>query len=287
MEDTDTDVREGNSVPRSRDITFTSYVGPLEWKSTMKYLVQAPEVCPTTGREHWQGYVYYKNAQKIKSWCKTHNIRGRKSEGSAEENRTYIVGPYDKNGKYKPYNPDHIEMGEMPKQGKRNDLKKLGDLVREGYTDKEICKSEMCNSWLHAYRGVREMRLVLKCKKRTWPMQVYIRWGKAGSGKTRWVYDMWDVDDIYSKDLTKWWDGYEGQRVVLIDDFRPFTGEIDYQYLLRLTDRYPMRVEYKGGSCEFCSRIIVITSNIDPKKWWDEETWEPMGRRVNEIVNVV
>jgi hypothetical protein len=30
-----------------------------------------------------------------------------------------------------------------------------------------------------------------------------------------------DDDNIYDKDNTKWWDGYDDQETILFDDFRP------------------------------------------------------------------
>lgn len=41
-------------------------------------------------------------------------------------------------------------------------------------------------------------------------------YGPPGTGKTRYVHEKYD--DIYDKGQNKWWDGYTGQKVVLIDD---------------------------------------------------------------------
>lgn len=89
----------------------------------------------------------------------------------------------------------------------------------------------------------------------------------------------------YIKDpRTKWWDGYMGQENVIIDEFR---GTIDITHLLRWLDKYPVRVEVKGGSVPLCARRFWITSNLDPRMWYpelDDDTKEALLRRLGVIV---
>jgi len=54
-----------------------------------------------------------------------------------------------------------------------------------------------------------------------------------------------EFNDIYWKDDTKWWDGYDKHESIVIDDFR--ASNIEFNHLLKLLDRYPMRIETKGG----------------------------------------
>lgn len=65
------------------------------------------------------------------------------------------------------------------------------------------------------------------------------------------------------KDNTKWWDGYDKQEFVILDDFRG--SQMQFNELLRLLDRYQHRVEFKGGSRQFDSPNIIITSINHPK----------------------
>lgn len=53
--------------------------------------------------------------------------------------------------------------------------------------------------------------------------------------------------------------------MVIIDEFYSW---LRYDFFLRLTDRYPLQVETKGGSVQFVSRIIVVTSNTPPDAWY-------------------
>jgi len=90
--------------------------------------------------------------------------------------------------------------------------------------------------------------------------------------------------DSYPKvPSTKFWDGYQGQRVVIIDEFR---GDIGISNLLRWFDRYPVLVEIKGSSTVLCAEEIYITSNLTPRDWYrdlDEATVDALLRRLNVI----
>jgi len=82
----------------------------------------------------------------------------------------------------------------------------------------------------------------------------------------------------------KWWDGYCGQSEVIIDDYR--RDLCTFAELLRLFDRYPHTVEFKGGSCQFLAKTIVVTTSKGPKETWEgrcDEDLAQLCRRINEI----
>lgn len=121
--------------------------------------------------------------------------------------------------------------------------------------------------------------------------QVFVYWGATGTGKTRAAYaEAKDVEEHpYWKDAcTKWWDGYRGQRAVIIDEFG---GLINILHLLRWLDRYPVQFETKGGSHPFCATHVWITSNIDPDHWWDDnpkvsqEQKDALRRRFTKVTH--
>ena len=94
-------------------------------------------------------------------------------------------------------------------------------------------------------------------------------------------------DDVWisAKDL-KWWPAYDGQADVILDDFRGH--HCSFTELLRILDRYPLQVPYKGGFTPFLARRIIITSAHHPRKvyrrkrtnnnWTDPVDWRgPTG----------
>ena len=50
-------------------------------------------------------------------------------------------------------------------------------------------------------------------------IEVHWRWSKAGLGKTRYVWEKHGLL-VYTPTTYKWWEGYDGHKVVLIDEFR-------------------------------------------------------------------
>lgn len=287
---------KGNTKPsqcRSRDWVFTANGetrGVVKWdEEAMSYLVIGQEV-GESGNEHEQGYVTFKNARTLSSMIKKFpGVHFEKKRGTRVEASEYCK----KDG-------DFEEWGEPPKgQGARSDQKRLGDLVKAGLTDKEIIEyvdetvpeegklpPDYAGMWIRNYKGVREARkTIFGERKRMWEMDIRIYWGNPGAGKTRAVYDEFGVDDVYAKAPGKWWTGYNGERVVLIDDFDPDDCfNIVYSYYLKLLDRYPMLVEPKGDMVQFTSQIIIFTSNYDPAGWFMmKRNRNAFIRRVKEV----
>lgn len=110
--------------------------------------------------------------------------------------------------------------------------------------------------------------------------QVYVFWGASGTGKSRRAWNEAGLD-AYPKDpRTKFWDGYRGQKHVVIDEFR---GGIDIGHMLRWLDRYPVTVEIKGSATVLKATNIWITSNLCPDDWYpdlDIETKSALRRRL-------
>lgn len=109
--------------------------------------------------------------------------------------------------------------------------------------------------------------------------------GPTGTGKTRSVFQQ--APDAYAKMANNiWWDGYDGDDNVLLDEYN--SPWFTWNYLLRLLDRYPMLVEVKGGTVQFVARRIFITCNRDPREWYDRSHLnkypvEALLRRIDEI----
>lgn len=112
-------------------------------------------------------------------------------------------------------------------------------------------------------------------------------WGPTGTGKSRRAWEEAGVDAYVKNPRTKWFDGYRGEKNVIIDEFR---GSIDISYLLRWLDRYPVTVEKKGTQVPLQATKFWITSNIPPEQWFmdvDIETQLALKRRLTEIINIV
>lgn len=81
-----------------------------------------------------------------------------------------------------------------------------------------------------------------------------------------------------------WWPNYDGEKEVILDEFR---HQVKYDTMLKLLDRYPWKIEFKGGNREFNSSTLVITTNIHPKDWYPKvRDRAPLIRRINEYAKI-
>lgn len=133
-------------------------------------------------------------------------------------------------------------------------------------------------------RGISEARKLLAPRRdpnETPVIQIF--WGASGTGKTRKAIE--ENKDAYI--LTKardgkdvWWQGYTGQKVVIIDEFY---GWIKYDFLLRMLDRYPLEVEFKGGSVQLAATKFIFTSNKPWQDWYKNiDDLSALRRRIDE-----
>ena len=84
-------------------------------------------------------------------------------------------------------------------------------------------------------------------------------YGKPGVGKSRAVQAMFP--DAYWKNANKWWDGYQGEETVVIDDF---DSPVLFSYLKRWADRYKLIGEIKGCAMGLPYNSLIVTSNFHP-----------------------
>lgn len=168
-------------------------------------------------------------------------------------------------------------------QGKRSDLDAVAALVTSGASKRAVAIA-FPKEFIQFGRGIEHLQHVLH-GRRTEPPSVFWFWGPTGTGKTRTAYSTCTTPDAdggikepYFKMVTnKWWDNYQGEPDVIIDDFR--RDFCTFAELLRLLDRYPLTVEVKGGTVSFTSTRIFITT---PKNV--EDTWE--GRNVGDLAQL-
>jgi hypothetical protein len=240
-----------------------------------QYLIIGYEIGEESKTPHIQGYVEWKNAKRITTLKKLNGrIHWEARKGSAEQAANYCK----KEGNF-------LEFGKMKAQGKRTDLEDAADAIKQKkFIDREFV-IEYTTTFIRYHRGFEKVADYLSEPRKDAPM-VYWRWGKSGTGKTRFIYDNFEADKIYMKDSSMWWDGYTPNKhtVILIDEY---DGTYDFRTLLRLLDRYPFQGQRKGGYVQINSPWIYITSEHPPIHYFPHESeLNQVIRRCTEVTEV-
>lgn len=146
-----------------------------------------------------------------------------------------------------------------------------GHTIRECWEKHPVTMSRM-------HRSVAVMKAALVPLQKETP-HVYVKWGPTNTGKSHMCHvgasggagADYGERDYYvmctpTKGAVTWYDDYTGQEDVVIEDL---SGEIGYRLLLRMLDKYRMRVQIKGAMVSFCPKRVWISSNKHPKEWFD------------------
>lgn len=233
------------------------------------------------GTPHYQGYCRFRSQRTLKSVIKKMMIKGVKKEDGTNNSANVEIanGGDDANTVYCSKDGDVVlRHGTPAAPGKRNDLTAVRELIENGGNMEDVIRSNT------SYQGLRAAPTYLTYleQKRDFVPTVVWLYGETGSGKTRaareWLPDAW-----MSGISLRWWDEYDGQADVIIDDFR---GDFcTFHYLLRILDRYPMKVEVKGGHRQLLARRIVITSPYSPQRAYKkcEENMAQLLRRITLV----
>lgn len=232
-------------------------------KERVKFVFWQLERGEETNTPHFQGFVCFTHPVAMataKATLESGRYHLEIMRGTIEDSIRYCSKP---DGRLRgPY-----QYGEQPRQGARNDLKEVAEAIRGGASMRDLAES-------HPHQIIRYARglqcLASYCSTpRSWVMDVAVYWGPTGSGKSRRANE--ELPGAYWKPAGPWWDGYDGQEDVIIDDFHSGrANEISITDLLRWLDRYPCRVPIKGGFVNFVARRVVITSNLHYGEWFPE-----------------
>lgn len=245
-----------------------------------RYLCYGKELAPETGTPHLQGYVYFINARRCASVLALLPIRAHVeiSKGTAGQNRTYC----EKDG-------DFYEQGECPVDGRTK-----GDLSADRWADivrlSRLGDFEQILAKYPAEYGTRLRSLEYLHSKRPRDLSTlegdgpFHEWfvGPTGCGKSRRARV--ENPGAYIKEPeSRWWDDYDDEEVVIIDDFDKFQVAQGGN-MKRWLDRYPFQAEIKGGMKLIRPKKIVVTSQYRPCEIWDDEkTVDAIMRRVKLV----
>ena len=258
-------------MSRTQNYCFTHNNYPntiVEDEIECQYIIYGKEV-GDSGTPHLQGLVRFKQIKSLKQAIgllpgshveATKSLQAAieycKKEGDYTERGTPPVSQKEKGEKEK---RKWKEIREAAEEGRYDDIPE--DLR---FTNHSLIKA-------HRISHLRGQSLVDTEVQHEW------YYGKSGSGKSRKARE--ENPDAYLKTCNKWWDGYENEQIVIIEDLDKKHDVLGH-HLKIWGDRYPFPCEVKGGIIKIRPEKVIITSNYHPSEIWsDDSTLEPILRR--------
>lgn len=245
----------------------------LEDSIDCKYIIYGKEICPTTKTPHLQGTISFKHDKSenavrnlmpgchVKPCVDLHSsIAYCKKEGDYTERGKIPLTPEEKGKKG----------GDLEKKRWETTLalikgpKEFHDQIP---ADIQIRYARTID-YIHAKQPVQEENTIFKSK---W------FYGPSRTGKT--TKARLDYPDHYLKLRNKWWDHYQDQSVVILDDFDKTHAKL-LGHIKDWADKWPFQAESKGSVRLIRPRLFIVTSNYHPKDIWPEFTeYDPVVQR--------
>ena len=175
---------------------------------------------------------------------------------------------------------DFFKEGEEPRdsgagvrgaQGRRTDLNVIASAALEHGMDYVV--ENHPGAYVQYNQGLTRL-LQRQAPKRKGKPLVVLLWGGTGTGKSHrareelmaWGHKEEDIY-VWHPQQGSWFDGYEGQEAVIMEEFR---GQLPFGMLLSLLDKYCCRVQLKGSTGQFAAKRIYITSPVDMDQWYPD-----------------
>jgi len=246
----------------------------------LKYQAWQEEVAPTTGKDHLQAYLIFNSPRTLTSVAREFwNSHVDPRKGTHEQALAYVT-----KAESRKEGGEQYIAGDPPEPGKRNDIQACKKVILETNSMRAVCMEAT------SYQGIRVAQAMLTFMRppRRNDITVHWFWGPTGCSKSHTAEAEAESkypDKWYRCNRNgKWWDGYDGEPAVIIDDYR--RDFCKFHELLQLLDKYSLRVEYKGGYRPILATEIWITAPKDPLAMWQGRTEEELDQLIRRISDV-
>ena len=247
------------------------------------------------GTRHIQGHVVLQSRKRLNG-VRLLNDRAHWEvrRGSFEQADAYCSKTESR--EHGPFAVDEIldivggphSFGVAPAEGRgdRNDLLGVKRVIDEGGNLLDCFEADFASTVRH-HRGFMLYKRLRVGSNRTWLTTCTVYFGESGAGKSKRALEEGGPKAFWlprPEGDRPWWDGYDGQEVIVIDDFY---GWLKRDFLYRLIDRYPLNLEVKGGSVPMQAKHVIFTSNKHPKEWYPRVGLGALKRRMVDPIGKV
>lgn len=252
-------------MARYRNFCFTqnNYTDTLlADELSCKYIIYGKEV-GESGTPHLQGFVSFQNNRTLSAAIKS--LPGCHVE--IARNVPAAIEYCKKDGDFTERGVAPMTFSDAAKKG----VAERWELAKQGRF--EELPPENIRAYEHIHKRFKPEPPPLSELSHEW------WYGDTGTGKTRKARE--ENPTAYIKDpQERWWDGYEGQDVVIIDDFDKYQVKQGGD-MKRWLDHYSFQAPFKGSYQLIRPKKIIVTSNYHPNEIWeDSQTLDPILRRV-------
>lgn len=227
-----------------------------------------------TGTKHLQGSITFNRAYRLSQLKKLFPLVHWEPSKTTDSENYCIKG-------------EIVIDDKKQQQGHRSDLDEITNKIKAGIDMRDIAY-EHPGDFIRYHRGMMALQQILAPKtsffEKDTEVIVVIGFPGVGKSKIAWQADpkLYNVPEPINGSV--WFDGYMGQKTILLDDFY---GWIKYHTLLQWTHGHPLQLPVKGGFTHKNWDTVYITSNKEPEKWYSSrDEIDALRRRITKTIDL-
>jgi len=233
------------------DEALAKYLAELQ--ELCKYFLAGREVCPKTKKIHFQMYFVLEKRMRLEELKRLEpTVHYEPAKGNFDQNFAYCTKE----------DPDFLEVGERPIDAGEREKNRWATARSSAIKgDFDVVDDQIFISYYKALQQIHRDSVVV-------PDEIdhccgIFLYGVPHSGKSYMARHSFGNSLFLKLPKIEWWDGYNFEEVVLIEDVTPaLFNPTAIQAIKCWTDIYPFPVEVKGGNIKAIRpKLIVFTSN--------------------------
>lgn len=254
-----------------------------EFSNECEWLIYGKEEAPETGTKHLQGFIHLK--KRVRGSYLINKFEGVWFNKAAGNN--------DQNEKYTKKEGNYVEYGSKPMTGSEKTKVKWKNAKQAAIEGRyDDIPEDLYVRYVKNFEHIHAKRIKVEDRTEWTNNDLHNHrlwlWGPTGSGKTHFakmfakkMYP--DLEECtYLKTLNKWIDGFENQKIMIIDDVDPDGCQHLGRFFKQWGDKWSSPQEIKGGKQDFVVDYVIVTSNYPIDACFNATDADPIHRRFFE-----